>query len=332
MAQSCKEQLVSVEEEVIQPVDRYVKEQRKRCENEECNPWLLCLNKLVCWFYWVTLKITEWILIVVIRWVYRVVCVAVSLVVGLLVLIFTFNPDIFLRALQDLWELVEDAAFLAIGAILLYGNYVIDSFLTAVGLKDRARKLNKDELAILRPIFGDSLLYEAIQVNEGRLGIMGPPFATAEGATTMGYSIYFRSDDVSPVTLVHECVHIWQFQFGGTHYIGQSATFQIGKWLGGDDPYNWFAKIGTDVNGWYLMESVEAQAEFIEDVFNFGKFIPDDGVANDSVGAFFQRSDDGQNEFFYGVDSSGGETTQAADGALDFTSQANAAWAILRTG
>jgi hypothetical protein len=111
MAESCKEQQVRVEEEVIQKVDRYVKEQRERCENEECNPWLLCLNQVVCWLYWVTVKITEWVVIVVVRWVYRVVCVAVSLVIGLLALIFTFNADILIRALQDLWELAKDAVF-----------------------------------------------------------------------------------------------------------------------------------------------------------------------------------------------------------------------------
>ena len=331
MAESCKEQQVRVEEETLQPVDRFVKEQREKCRTEECNPWLLCLNQVVCWFVWVTVKITEWVIVVVVRWVYRVVCVAASLVVGLLALIFTFNADILLRALQDLGELAKDAAFLAIGAVLLYGNYAIDSILTFLGLKDKKRKLTKEEMAILRPIFGDSLLFEAIEVNEGRLGIMEPPFAPRpDGATTIGYTIYFRS--YSLVTLVHECVHIWQFQFGGTHYIGQSAIFQIGQILGGEDPYNWFAKIGTDVNGWYLMEGTEAQAEFIEDVFAFGKFIPDAGATDDSDGAFFRERDDGNNEFVYGLDGGGDETTSPADGALDFTSAANAAWTILRTG
>jgi len=330
MAKSCKEQQVRVEEEVLQRVDRYQKEQRERCVNEECNPWLLCLNQVVCWLYWVTVKITEWVLIVVVRWVYRVVCVVVSLVVGLLALVFTFNVDILIRAFQDLWELAKDAVFFAIGGILLCGNNGIDSILTFLGLKDKKRKLTKEEVTILRPIFGDSILYEMIEVNEGRLGIMGPPFAPSGGATTMGYAIYFRAYSV--VTLVHECVHIWQFQFGGTHYIGQSAVFQIFSWFGGEDPYDWFAKIGTDVNGWYLMESTEAQAEFIEDIFNFGKFNADDGTTDLTAGAFFRESDDGNNEFIYSRDGGGNETTDPANGALDFTSAANAAWTILKTG
>lgn len=328
MAESCKEQQVRVEEEVLQPVDKWVREQRERCENEPCNPWLLCLNKLVCWLVWVTAKITEWVLIIVVRWVYRTVCVVVSLVVGLLALIFTFNPDILVRALLDLWELAKDAVFFALGFILFYGSSAIDFILTTLNLKDKKRKLTKVEISILRTIFGDSLLYDLIEVNEGRLGIYGPPFSTKPGATTIGYTIYFRSYSI--VTLVHECVHIWQFQFGGTHYIGQSAIFQLANALEGSDPYNWLAMIGTDA--WYLLESIEAQAEFVEDVFNFGRFVFDDGTEDTSDGAFFQERDDGHNEFTYGIDSAGVEITATADGAMDFTDIANAAWTILKTG
>lgn len=158
-------------------------------------------------------------------------------------------------------------------------------------------------------------------------GSWGRRFAKG-GATTMGYQIYFRSP-VDSVTLVHEAVHIWQFQFGGTHYIGQSAFYQFGHWFGGKDPYNWFTEIGSDVNGWYLMESTEAQAEFVEDAYNFGTFKFDGGVLA-SNGAFFLQRDDGSNEFIYGIDANGNETTNPANGALDFTDAANMAWAILR--
>ena len=330
MAQSCKEQQVRVEEEVLQKVDRFVKQQKEKCENQECNPWLLCANKLICWLVWVTVKISEWVLIIVVRWVYRIVCVAVSLVIGVLALIFTFNADIIVRAFQDLWDLAKDALFAAVGLVLFYGNNAIDYILTTLGLKDKKRKLTEKEISVLRTIYGDSILYDLIRVNEGRLGIMGPPFTSAGGATTIGYNIYFRS--YSTVTLVHESVHVWQFQFGGTYYIGQSATLQIVNKLGGDDPYDWFSKIGGDANAWYLLDSVESQAEFVEDMFNFGKFIFDDGTIDNSNGAFFQEQDNGHNQFTYGVDSTGAEITAVAAGAVDFTIIGNAAWKILKTG
>jgi hypothetical protein len=248
----------------------------------------------------------------------------------LLALIFTFNPDILVRALLDLWELAKDAVFLALGFVLFYANHAADFFLTTLDLKDKKRKLTKEERSTLRQIYGDSLLYDLIEINEGRLGIMGPPFATKPGATTIGYTIYFRTYSI--VTLVHESVHVWQFQFGGTHYIGQSAVYQIIKGLGGSDPYDWLGMIGTDAEAWYLLESVEAQAEFIEDVFNFGRFVLDDGTEDTANGAFFQERDDGDNVFTYGIDTNGNEITDPAAGAMDFTDIANAAWTILRTG
>jgi hypothetical protein len=333
MVESCKQQQVRIEEEVLQKVDRFVKERREKCEHQDCNPWLLCLNKVLCWVVWVTVKIAEWVLVIVVRWVYRTVCVLVSLAVGIFALIFTFNADTILRAFQDLWELFKDAVFLAVGFVLFYANNAIDYILTALGLKDKSRKLTRKEISILRTIYGDSILYDLIKINEGRLGIMGPPFATG-GATTIGYNIYLRSGSI--VTLVHECVHVWQFQFGGTHYIGQSAVLQVTHKFGGDDPYDWFNKIGTDTNAWYLLESVEAQAEFVEDMFQFGKFIFDDGTIDNSdaasPGAFFRDRDSGHNEFTYGLDPSGTEITAIASGAIDFTTIGNAAWKILKIG
>lgn len=327
MAESCRQQQVRLEEEVIERVDRFEDRQRRRCEQQECNPWLLCLNQLVCWTYWVALKITEIIVTLLVRWVFRLVCVVVSLVIGVLALIFTFNPDILFQAFKDLLYLVIDAALFVAGFIMFYGNFWIDFLLTAVGAKDKSRKLNKDEIALLKPIFGESLAYGLIDVHEGRLGIMGPPFATG-GATTMGYSIYFR--EYGEVTLVHECMHVWQFQFAGTHYIGQSVFRQLAEDFGGSDPYDWLAVIGSDVNGWYLMDSVEAQAEFIENVYHHGKHIATDGTVDEQDGAFFRGNVGGRNQFFFGRNAAG-PTTDPAAGALDFTAAANAAWTILKS-
>src|SRR5262245_58094206 len=128
MAESCKEQQVKVEEEVLQPVDKWVNQQEQRCREEECKWWMLCLNKLFCWLGWVLVKITEWVLIVVIRWVYRIVCVAVSLVVGLVTL--PFDSSIFVQAVTDLVEFVEDAFYFVVGAVLFLGNNLADFVLT----------------------------------------------------------------------------------------------------------------------------------------------------------------------------------------------------------
>lgn len=318
-----------MEEEVLQPVDRWVQEQRQRCEDTPCNPWLLCLNTLVCWLVWVAVKIIEWVIMLVIRWVLRPICVFLMLIIGVLALLIG-NTEILIQALVDLWEFIKDAFFFALGFILHQLVIFADFVSTAIGWQDPKRKLTKEELAELRPIFGDSLLYNLIQVNEGRLGIMGPPFATG-GATTIGYNIYLR--EYSLVTLVHECVHVWQFQFGGTHYIGQSVIHQAINRLGGANSYLWHEQIGTDVNSWYLLSSVEAQAEFIEDLYNFGRFDFDDGrVSDESNGAFFSGQPGGRNRFFYAMISPTDETGDPSRGAVEYTDIANAAWTVLRTG
>jgi hypothetical protein len=91
---------------------------------------------------------------------------------------------------------------------------------------------------------------------------------------------------------VHECVRVWQFQFRGTHYIGQSAIFQM---MFGSGTYDWESVIGTDDNAWYLLESVETEAKFVENVFDVGRFVFDDGSLPDtSPGAFFAERAGGQ--------------------------------------
>jgi len=313
MAESCREQQVKVEENVLQPVDKWVKQQENRCKNEKCKWWMLCLNKLVCWLVWVTVKVTEWVLIVVVRWVYRIVCVTVSLLVGLVALI-TGHPDIFVEAIKDLAELVEDALFFALGAVLLYANDAIEAVLTVLGVKDPSRPLTDNEIGILRPIYGDALAYDLIRISEGRLGIMGPPFATVAGGTTIGYNIYFRFGTINSTTLVHESVHVWQFQFGGTQYIGQSAVLQV---FTGPSIYNWWTMIGVDDEAWYQLKSIEAQAQFVQDLYTFGTFNFTGGAIDNSNGAFFQVGK-GQNQFIFQ--------------SVDFTDRANAAWTILKTG
>ena len=130
-------------------------------------------------------------------------------------------------------------------------------------------------------------------------------------------------------TLVHECVHVWQFQFGGTFYIGQSVLAQtLFKFGLIRKSYFWDEQIGTTPNSWYLLENVEAQAEFITDLFRHGRFIPTDGAPDESDGAFFNTSMNGMNEFTFtrGTDGIGTDT------GMDFTPIANEAWRILSTG
>jgi hypothetical protein len=111
-----------------------------------------------------------------------------------------------------------------------------------------------------------------------------------------------------------------QFEFGGFTYIGNSAVRQLGEILKlSGNPYDWRPAIDAGAS-WYTLESAEAQAKCVDEVWAFGLFDFTDAEVPDAVGAgaFFQESDAKHNRF-------------ARDGTT-YTSQANAAWKILRTG
>jgi hypothetical protein len=134
----------------------------------------------------------------------------------------------------------------------------------------------------------------------------------------MVLNIYMHS--YNEATLVHECVHVWQFQFEGTKYIGQSALTQFDSMFmsKGYQPYSW---VNAIINGWYMLKSIEAQAQFVEDVFSDGEFVFKDITIppDKSQGSFFKEDEEiGHNKFEYK--------------STDYTDIANQAWRIIRTG
>lgn len=315
MAESCKQQQERIEETVLQPIEQWVTQQEQRCRDEPCIWWMLCLNKLFCWIATVLVKVTLWVTTVVVRWVYRTVCTAVMLVVGLLALL-TGDASILGQALKDLWEVVKDGIYAAIGAVIFLALRIVDIVQSVLGVQPAKRHLTKGERGLLWPIFGESLNYDAIEIVDGPAGLL-----TMTGrALTMGFTIYLPS--YSEQTLVHECVHVWQFEFQGFKYIGNSALNQLDRiaFNKGYQPYNWQTRLDAG-DTWYTIKSAEAQAKFVEDIYASGRFdIEAPGVPDDETpGAFFKEDKElGHNVF----EVSG----------TSYTEQANAAWRIIRTG
>jgi hypothetical protein len=313
MAESCTQQQERIEETVIQPLEQWVEQQEQRCHDAPCIWWMLCLNKVVCSIFTFLAKVVVWVTKVVVRWVYRLVCTLVTLVVGVLAL-FTGTADRLVQAVKDLWGLVKDAFYAVTGTIIFVALRIVDVVQTAAKVQAGKRKLTEDERALLFPIFRESLHYDLIEVVDGPAGILttsGRPF-------TMGFTIYMPS--YSKQTLVHECVHVWQFETGGFRYIGNSAFNQLDSMVFNKDykPYDWRPRMSAG-ESWYQLRSVEAQASFVEDVYALGLFDFDAAETPDdhAPGAFFHEDDSGHNSF--------------RDGETDYTEQANAAWRIVRT-
>jgi hypothetical protein len=246
------------------------------------------------------------------------------LVVGLLALLIG-NADILLQAVSDLVELGKDAFFFALGGLIFVALRLVDMIQTVTRRQPAKRPLTERELEILRPIFDDSLLYPLIQIVEGPAGVL-----TFSGrAVTMGFTIYLP--DYSERTLVHECVHTWQFQYGGFGYIGNSAMNQLyGIFNPVVDEYDW--KPGLDAGeSWYTLQSIEAQANFVDAIWGEGHFVfaDIDVPADFTPGAFFREEDAalGSNAFI----SKDADDGDGVDTFTTYTDQANDAWRILRT-
>jgi len=84
MGRVCKEVQEWVEEQIEQPIEEWENQQEERCREEECNWWMLCLNKLFCWLVWVVVKVIRWVVVTVGKWVVRVVCEVVNFVLDVI--------------------------------------------------------------------------------------------------------------------------------------------------------------------------------------------------------------------------------------------------------
>jgi hypothetical protein len=150
---------------------------------------------------------------------------------------------------------------------------------TAIGVEPVGRSLNETETAELRKVYGNSIDLSQIRIKEGDLGLNN-----LLAPHTIGNTIYLPKnsmlDPSNPrysqdrlETLVHEVAHTWQYQNGGTDYIGASVWNQLkGAVSGGsrnaayeyDEPIK-SGKSWTELNP-------EQQAHLIENAYVQGLF------------------------------------------------------------
>jgi hypothetical protein len=197
------------------------------------------------------------------------------------------------------------------GGVVVAGGKSIAAFHYLFFLQAAKRRLTDQEIVNLKRIFKDSLAYYNIRLVEGRAGIYDVstrPFA-------MGNTIYLKKRDIAenPGLLVHECVHVWQYQHLGARYAGDAIGAQ---WFL-DDAYNWRKEF--DKGKSWMQFNKEAQAKFVETVYNNGKSIQDAtaGITG-TKGAFFD-TDEKQ------------PANQFTDGDDDLTAFANDSVKVLRT-
>ena len=173
------------------------------------------------------------------------------------------------EGLQMMWDGVleiGDSAVQLAGA----GSAVLRALSTLMGFESPGRRLNSEERAVLRSIFAsDTLDLDNITIKVGFPSYMkGLAGDSAAFVSAPGNVIYFRDEEAARnhTILVHEAVHVWQFQSGTIDYF--SRLVQRGR--DGVKDYSWVEDVRAGVPFEEL--GVEEQAEVIADAYAAGFF------------------------------------------------------------
>ena len=136
-------------------------------------------------------------------------------------------------------------------------------------LSPRLRKLTPREIALLQPIFGGSVPYQAVRLDErARYGPRRYRFCYVSFRTINSWG------PIDEAILVHEMVHIWQYQQFGACYIPRALAAQ--RTSAGYD-YGGLAGLR---NSDYLTDfNYEQMASVVEDAFRLRRGLPPRYVA-----------------------------------------------------
>jgi hypothetical protein len=150
---------------------------------------------------------------------------------------------------------------MGVGNALLGGGMALSGVQMALGWEKPSRGLSDEEVRQLKMVFGETIDFSQVRINEGWAGVGS--LNQKDRAFTTGNSIYLKVDKGDPKferTLFHEMVHVWQFQHGGASY--QSASL-VRAQSGKADAYNWTDAVAQGKK-WQDLNP-EQQAKLIED-------------------------------------------------------------------
>lgn len=127
--------------------------------------------------------------------------------------------------------------------------------------KFNTRPLNKEELNIAQPIFKESINWDRVRIDEkSQLGPRQKHFAYVSFYTINSWG------SMQEATLIHELMHVWQFQQEGSGYIPKALYAQRTK-----AGYNYGnlddLELGIDHRSWFSAFNYEQQADIVADYF-----------------------------------------------------------------
>ena len=131
-------------------------------------------------------------------------------------------------------------------------------------VKFNTRKLSGGELSRASGVFGASINFEMVRVDEN--AVLGPAFSHREYTafhTISGWG------NISDDTLIHELTHVWQYERSGVIYIAEALHAQIK--LGGTAAYDYQGTTGLqaakNAGHGILSFNREQQAQIVQDYY-----------------------------------------------------------------
>jgi chitinase len=126
---------------------------------------------------------------------------------------------------------------------------------------------------MLRSVYGDSIDFSKVVLKEGKAGLITT--FNPDRPFVVGNTIYVPSGKLDPSTLVHEMMHVWQYQNGGIDYMGNAVAAQL--WgpqnpNGGSRGYYYEGDLAAGKP--FEKLNAEQQAQLIQDAFRKGVVPP----------------------------------------------------------
>jgi hypothetical protein len=200
------------------------------------------------------------------------------------------------------------------GAVVVILGKAVAVIQQVIPLQWGERELTDDEREILERVFRGSVALYNVRIIEGFAGI----YSINDRPFTLGNTIYMKDRDpaTNPALLVHECLHVWQYQQRGTRY----ATDALAAQAFVDDAYDWEDEIRRGNIRWEDFNA-EAQGRFFQDLYLQGELLY--GPSHLAAGSLIATG----NGVFYDADSllltvgrlivSGVNRTSLADAAVE---------------
>ena len=213
--------------------------------------------------------------------------------------IFTGKGSIIPEGFWDMFSPIFGTIIVVVGKIIAF----VQSIFYAQAFE---RPLTEDEKLQLKKVFKKELNYYVIRVIEGHCGLFG----LSPRAFTLGNTIYLKTHKFSIDLLVHESTHAWQYQRTGNRYTSDAVAAQ---WVV-KDGYNWRKEIDERKKTDWVEFNVEAQAQFIQDIWRLGELRDnEEKVLERRNGSFYDA--DGKNKIGH-FNIRGSDYTEIANAAV----------------